>query len=95
MDSLEQQTTTSRDMPGFDFGMVKIRELIRIMAESLANEIMDEQAEDAYGEGNQRNGHRERDLVVSVGVIRLRIPKLRRGSFFPEDPLVHYSRVGP
>lgn len=56
--------------------MVNVRDLIRIMAESLVNEIMDAQAEDACGEGNRRNGHRERDLVTSVGAIRLRIPKL-------------------
>lgn len=54
---------------------------------------MDEQAEDACGEGNQRNGYRERDLVASVGAIRLRIPELRRGSFFPEDLPVRYSRA--
>lgn len=93
MGSLEQQTTTSRGIPGFDDGMVNIREPIRIMAESLVNELMDEQAEDACGEGNQRNGYRERDLVASVGAIRLRIPKLRRGSFFPEDLSVRYSRA--
>ncbi|MDD6785375.1 MAG: transposase [Eggerthellales bacterium] len=93
MDSLEQRATTSHDIPRFDDGMVNIRELIRIMAESLANEIMDAQAEDACGEGSQRNGYRERDLVTSVGVIRLRIPKLRCGSFFPEDLLVRHSRV--
>ena len=93
MDSLEQQTTTSRGIPGFDDRMVNIRELIRIMAESLVNEIMDAQAEDACGEGNQRNGYRERDLVASVGAIRLRIPKLRRGRFFPEDLPVRYSRA--
>ena len=47
MSSLEQQTTTTRGIPGFDDGMVNIRELIRIMAESLVNELKDEQAEDA------------------------------------------------
>lgn len=44
MDSLEQQTMTSHDIPRFDDRMVNIRELIRIMAESLVNEIMDAQA---------------------------------------------------
>lgn len=72
--SLEQQTTTSRGIPGFDDGMVNIREPIRNTAESLVDEIMDEQAEDACGEGNQRNGYRERDLVISVGVIRCAYP---------------------
>lgn len=93
MDSLDQQQTQHRDLPRFDDGMVNIRELIRIMAESLINEIMDAQAEDACADGNQRNGYRERSLMTSVGVINLRIPKLRRGSYFPEDLLVRYSRA--
>lgn len=80
-------------MPRFDDGMVNIQELIRIMAESLVNEIMDAQAEDACADGNQRNGYRERSLTTIVGTINLRIPKLRRGSYFPDDLLVRYSRV--
>ena len=63
------------------------------MAESLVNEIMDAQAEDACADGNRRNGYRERALVTSVGTINLRIPKLRRGSYFPEDLLTRYSQV--
>ena len=93
MDSLEQHAATNHGMPRFDDGMINIQELIRIMAESLVNEIMDAQAEDACAEGNQRNGYRERKLTTSVGTINLRIPKLRRGSYFPEDLLVRYSRV--
>lgn len=93
VDGLEQRETTSHDMPRFDDGMVNIQELIRIMAESLVNEIMDAQAADACADGNQRNGYRERTLVTSVGPINLRIPKLRRGSYFPEDLLVRYSRA--
>lgn len=81
------------EMPRFDDGMVNIRELVRVMAESLVNEIMDVRAEDACADGNQRNGYRERALVTSVGTINLRVPKLRRGSYFPEDLLVRYSRV--
>lgn len=49
MDSLEQQTMTSRDIPRFDDRMVNIWELIRIMAESLVNEIMDAQAASPVG----------------------------------------------
>lgn len=76
MHSLEQREAASHDMPRFDDGMVNLQELIRIMAESLVNEIMDAQAEDACAEGNQRNGYRERTLITSVGTIHLRIPKL-------------------
>lgn len=93
MDSLEQQEATSHDMLRFYDGMANIQELIQIMAEPLANEIMHAQAKDACADGNQRNGYRERTLATSVGIISLRIPKLRRGSYFSEDLLVCYSRV--
>lgn len=63
------------------------------MAEALVNDIMDAQAEGACADGNQRNGNRERALIASVGLINLRIPKLRRGSYFPEDLLVRCSRI--
>lgn len=43
--------------------------------------------------GNQRNGYRERKLTTSVGTINLRIPKLRAGSYFPEDLIERYSRA--
>lgn len=93
MDSLEHSAPKVYEMPRFDDGMINIQELIRIMAESLVNEIMDAQAEDACADGNQRNGYRERTLTTSVGQITLRIPKLRRGSYFPDDLLIRYSRV--
>ena len=34
--------------------------------------------------GNYRNGYRERRLDSGVGELQLHIPKLRRGSYFPE-----------
>lgn len=67
-------------MPGFDDGMVDMRELIRTMAESPADEIMSAQADIMRGEqGNSRNGYRERTLITSVGPIGMRIPKVRMG----------------
>ena len=39
------------------------------------------------------NGHRKRGLATCVGTLTLRIPKLRSGSFFPEDVLERYQRV--
>ncbi|MBY4797312.1 hypothetical protein K6V98_02890 [Collinsella sp. AGMB00827] len=54
MDSLDHLSAQSFEIPRFDDGMVNLSELIRTMAESLVNEIMDAQAEDACAEGNQR-----------------------------------------
>lgn len=93
MSTLQHEQTDTLEIPRYDDGMMNLQELIRIMAESVINEIMDAQAEDACAEGNQRNGYRERRLVTSVGTITLRIPKLRRGTYFPEDLLDRYSRV--
>ncbi len=93
MDKIHEIAGDGALMPRFDDGMVNMTELIRVMAESLVNEIMDAQADEACESGNQRNGYRERRLVTSVGTINLRIPKLRAGSYFPEDLIERYSRV--
>ena len=42
---------------------------------------------------NQRNGYRERDFDTRAGTIELRVPKLRRGSYFPEWLLEHRRRA--
>ena len=94
MDKIHEIAGDVAQMPRFDDGMADTAELIRVTAESPVNEIMDAQAEDACAEGNQRNGHRERTLTTSVGTINLRIPKLRRGTCFPDGLLVRHSRVG-
>ena len=93
MDKIHEIAGGGALMPRFDDGMVNMTELIRVMAESLVNENMDAQADEACESGNQRNGYRERRLVTSVGTINLRIPKLRAGSYFPEDLIERYSRV--
>lgn len=93
MDTIHEMTADAALMPRFDDGMVNMTELIRVMAESLVNEIMDAQADEACEAGNQRNGYRERKLATSVGAINLRIPKLRAGSYFPEDLIERYSRA--
>lgn len=64
-----------------------------LLAQSMVNEIMDAQADEACAEGNSRNGYRERRLVTCVGEITLRIPKLRTGSYYPEDLLTRWSRT--
>ena len=57
-----------------------------------AHRLMELDAEGACGAAhgerspervNQRNGYRERDWQTRAGTVELRIPKLRRGSYFP------------
>ena len=54
------------------------------------NAVMDAEADQLCGGDN---GHRKRGLATCVGTLTLRIPKLRSGSFFPEDVLEHHRRV--
>lgn len=93
MDKIHEIAGDGALMPRFDDGMVNMAELIRVMAESLVNEIMDARADEACEGGNRRDGHRERKLATGVGTINLGIPKLRAGSYFPEDLIERYSRV--
>ena len=81
-------------LPRFADGTVNLQELIRSMAEMLANEIMSAEADQlCESTGNSRNGYRERKLTTCVGTLTLRIPKLRSGSFFPADIIERYQRV--
>jgi transposase-like protein len=41
---------------------------------------------------NSRNGYRERLLSTTVGDLALRIPKLRKGTYFPDGIIERYSR---
>jgi hypothetical protein len=43
--------------------------------------------------GNGKNGYRDRKLETCVGTLALRVPKLRSGSFFPEDVIERYQRM--
>ena len=55
---------------------------------------MDAEADQLCGEtGNTRNGYRERALKTCVGELTQRVPKLRSGSFFPEDVIERCQRV--
>ena len=75
-------------------GMVDIQSLLRLLAEQVVNAIMDEEADQLCSDGaNSRNGYRNRTLETCVGTLNLRIPKLRTGSFFPEDVLERHRRV--
>src|SRR5215468_11036609 len=67
-------------------------DLLREMIGFAAHRLMELEVENltgaAHGERsadriNHRNGYRERDWETRAGTVELRIPKLRRGSYFP------------
>lgn len=94
MESLAESMPGQATMPRFEDGSINLRELIRRLAEDVVNAIMDAEADQlCSGGANSRNGYRERNLATCVGDITLRIPKLRSGSFFPEDVVERYQRV--
>ena len=68
-------------------------DLLREMLATMVQELMGAEAQQPcgaeYGErsserSNSRNGYRERDWDTRAGSIELAVPKLRRGSYFPE-----------
>ena len=94
MGSLAESMREQPAMPRFEDGSVNLRELIRRLAEDVVNAIMDAEADQlCSGGANSRNVYLERNLVTCVGDITMRIPKLRSGSFFPEDVVERYQRV--
>ena len=65
-----------------------LREMIGFAAQRLMELETEELCGAGYGERtaerrNQRNGYRDRDWQTRAGAVELRIPKLRRGSYFP------------
>jgi transposase-like protein len=67
-------------------------DLLREMIGFAAQRLMDLEVEGLTGAGhgsrspdrvNQRNGYRDRDWETRAGTVELRIPKLRKGSYFP------------
>lgn len=94
MSSIADEAMAAARMPRFEDGSINLQEVLRQLAESVVNEIMSAEADQLCGgTGNSRNGYRERRLVTCVGTLTLRIPKLRSGSFFPDDVLERYQRV--
>ena len=81
-------------MPRFEDGCINLQELLRQLAESVVNEIMSAEADQlCEATHNSRNGYRERRLTTCVGTLTPGIPKLRVGSFFPDDVIERYQRV--
>lgn len=65
-----------------------LREMIGFAAQRLMELEVEAQTGAAYGEKNperlvQRNGYRDRVWETRAGSVELRIPKLRKGSYFP------------
>src|SRR5262245_51417840 len=66
-----------------------LREMVKTFAEVLMSAEADALCGAGYGERSpgrvtKRNGYRSRDFDTRAGTIELAIPKLRRGSYFPE-----------
>jgi transposase-like protein len=74
---LEKSSDTDllREMIGFT-----AQRLMALEVESLTGAAPGERNPDRI---NQRNGYRERDWETRAGTVELRIPKLRKGSYFP------------
>ena len=92
MDTL-QEKEAMQNLPFRDDGTIDLNEMMRRELERMVNQIMDWQADELCGEGNRRNGYRERKLVTVLGEITMRIPKLREGTYFPDELIRPYSRV--
>ena len=88
-----QEKEAFKNLPFREDGTIDINEMMRRELEHMVNQIMDWQADELRGEGNRRNGYRERKLVTVLGEITMRIPKLREGTYFPDELIRPYSRV--
>lgn len=82
MDTLHEEGASD---PRLDLNSIALG----LLEESL-NALMDEQASEL---GAIRNGYRERKLSTCIGTLTLRIPKLREGTYFPDDLVQRWSRT--
>ena len=75
-----------------ELGGDRVRDLFRDLLQRALQELIEAELTEAIGAAphertesrtNRRNGGRRRILSTPAGDVELRIPKLRRGSFFP------------
>lgn len=87
MESIAEAPSAAQVTPGlpprFQDGAVSLQELLRQLAESIVSEIMDAEADQMCGEGNSRNGHRERKLPACVGTPAPGVPGSGREASSP------------
>lgn len=85
---------TLKDFAQKNNNKLDLSEIARSLLETLINETMAEQARELCAEEDtSRNGYRERTLTTAVGDILLKIPKLREGTYFPDEIIDRWSRT--
>ena len=85
---MTDQETALRELLAKGTDASVLRAMIGFAAERLMELEIGELTGAAHGERSpdrlaQRNGYRDRDWQTRAGTIELRIPKLRKGSYFP------------
>lgn len=92
METVQQDTFAMKEL--LDEGRDGLSGLARALLEAGVNEMMAAQANAmCEATGTARNGFRERHFETQVGTIKLRIPKMRRGTYFPDGAVERWSRI--
>ena len=75
MDTLQEKEAL-KNLPFREDGTIDLNEMMRRELEAMVNQIMDWQADELCGEGNRRNGYRERRLLTVLGEITMSAKRL-------------------